>query len=94
MGTVLSEQEVLDLVRGAAKFNQFDFTGHGDGRSNQRMATVRDVARAMMTATRAVWDQKEDTWLLSGGVDRDGEGLRVAVAIDGRMPRIVTVMSL
>ncbi len=61
---------------------------------NQRGAEYADVHSALVTATTRR-DQRGDEgraadWLVSGGVDTDGEALGCAVSFDGRVV-VVTI---
>jgi hypothetical protein len=47
-----------------------------------RGATRADVRRAIATATSATWQADHQSWIVAGGVDLDGDSLRVAVPIE------------
>ena len=40
-----------------------------------------DFQSALLTAVKAMWQEEHGTWKLTGGVDRDGEPLNVAVIV-------------
>ncbi|AUX28083.1 uncharacterized protein SOCE836_001510 [Sorangium cellulosum] len=60
-------------------------------RMDERNATVRDVKRAIRTATTAI-RQPNGTWRLAGGTDSEGEPLVPVVDIRQQTMIIVNVL--
>jgi hypothetical protein len=88
----LDAKRALEIAQGAAYVGQCRLTRrHARERSVERMATASDIRSAILTAKYAEWRADASTWKLCGGVDIDGDGLDVAVAIEGHEVRIVTL---
>jgi hypothetical protein len=49
---------------------------------DERGASTDDVCHALLTAKEAVHDPERDRWKVSGGMDLDGDALKVVVAIE------------
>ena len=86
----MTAREVLERVQQAARTRQYDVSNHAWDRMNERGVTIQDVKSAMESATRATWDDAEETWKVSGGTDLDGDPLILCVVVNWNV-LIVTV---
>jgi hypothetical protein len=88
-----SRQEALNEAKRAAIQRDVRFSRHARERMQERAAGVVDVYEAMWTATSAIQQPPRDKWKLTGGRDRDGDGLDVVVDWTHGEARVVTVMA-
>jgi hypothetical protein len=84
--------ELLKQVKHAARFGRVVPAKHARERMAERGVFPADVEKAIATATRAIEQPEDGTIRLEGGVDVDGQVVKVVVALDQRGLRLVTVM--
>lgn len=89
---VVTPAEVLASAKLAAKLRQILLSVHARKRFQERGVQPADLASAIETATHADWSEEHGSWTLSGGVDLDGDPLRVAIFIDGAKVTVGTVI--
>lgn len=78
-----------------AKAGALRFSKHSLERGDERSASIEDVYCAVLSADVAVLSKDApNRWILAGGCDTTGCGLRVVVAIDEYEIVTVTVVSL
>ena len=70
-------KEIHRLVQG----NRYEISAHAAKRAIERGAGERDIVSALITATRATWQEQHQTWNVEGE-DTDGDPLTVAVVIE------------
>ncbi len=78
----MTEAEALQHIKGYASAGRIRYSPHALERMAERGAREDDVRRAIATATRAV-GQANGRWLVTGGVDRDGDELTPVVVLEG-----------
>ncbi|HMA93050.1 MAG TPA: DUF4258 domain-containing protein [Polyangiaceae bacterium] len=89
---VVTPAEVLATAKQAAELRRICLSAHAFKRIQERGVHLADLDSAIKTATHAEWSEEHSSWTLSGGVDFDGDPLRVAVSIEGAKVTIVTVI--
>jgi len=78
----MNAKQALTEAATAAKLGMFRISGHLGRDRAYRNIRRGDLVKAMVSATLAT-AESESRWVLTGGVDLDGEGLTVVVAFDG-----------
>lgn len=76
---------VLDEIKRLAARNSIVFPTHALKCMRERGADRHDVKNALLTATSATWQDDHQSWKDSGGVDLDGDDLRVAVDVEANV---------
>lgn len=86
----MNDAKALAEIKRLAAGGQVRFTMHAHQRMRQRRVFMADVFSAIDTATTAE-PEEADKYLVAGGVDVDGDDLRVIVAIEADLV-IITVI--
>jgi hypothetical protein len=73
----VDDAEVLAEIRRLARRDRIVMTAHASQRMFERGATPRDIRKALLTATAAIYQDDRNNWRLDGGVDTDGDDLMV-----------------
>jgi hypothetical protein len=71
------DAEALAEIRRLARRDRIVMTAHARQRMFERGATPRDIRKALLTATTAIYQDDRNNWRLDGGVDTDGDDLMV-----------------
>jgi hypothetical protein len=87
----MDPREALQRVHAAASVGRIHTTKHADRRMFERGVHFNDLLQALRTSSQAVWQTDNETWLLCGGQDFDGEGLSIVVKIEHQVV-VVTVI--
>jgi hypothetical protein len=74
--------EALKLIIGYAAANRIILTPHARDRMKRRGATLQDIRHGLVNATVCHWQSEHGTWRVPS-VDRDGDELTMAVALEG-----------
>jgi hypothetical protein len=77
----LNETATLVEIQRLARRDRIVFTRHARERMVERGAERRDVRKALITASAAVWQDRR-TWCVTGGRDHDGDGMTVICDIE------------
>jgi len=85
----VTNDEALRAAKELGKFRAFSIRGHAFDRMEERNADQKDIANALLTATKASHEER-NKWKFSGGVDREGVALGVVVAFDWRT-EVITI---
>jgi len=84
--------EALAFAKKATEAGLLFFTVHALERMQERLATHKDVHAAIASSDVAVPSEDgPNRWVLCGGYDIDGCGLRVVVAIDDGVVTVAIV---
>ena len=78
----MTDAEALTTIRRMVRRGDVVFTRHAYVRMDERGASTDDVCHALLTAKGAAHDPERDRWIVSGGMDLDGDALKVVVAIE------------
>lgn len=70
-----NDAETLAEIQRLARRDRVVMTAHASQRMRERGATPRDIRRALLTATSAIYQDDRDNWRLDGGMDMDGDDL-------------------
>jgi hypothetical protein len=73
--------EALRRARLAGRLGQFEVSPHARKRMKERRVTRSDLMAALGTTTHAA-HEGQGRFLLTGGVDIEGQALAVVIAID------------
>ena len=86
----MNDAKALAEIKRLAEGGQVEFSPHAQQRMRQRRVFIDDVFNAIRTSTSA---EPEATarYVVSGGTDIDGDGLRVVVTIEADLV-IITVI--
>ncbi len=91
----MTPSQALQYIQGAARLNQFrvEQNIHAIVRMGERRVHMRDIAKAILTATLAVeqFENGRTRWRLKNGTDLDGVPLDVVAEINNGV-LIVTVI--
>ena len=80
----MTDDEVLaEIKRIARVIRRIQPNLHALQRMQERGAVLADVQNALLTASRASWQQEHSSWRVAGGVDLDGDDLTVAIELTG-----------
>lgn len=91
----MTADEALYIAQAAAEADELFISDHAQARGAQRQATAADIREAILTAdVAAPSEDGPNRWLLVGGCDLDGCGLRIVVAIDKDECVTVTVVTV
>jgi hypothetical protein len=71
----VDDARVLAEIKRLARLDRVVLPSHARQRTLERGADPRDVRRALLTATAAVYQADRNNWRLDGGVDTDGDDL-------------------
>jgi hypothetical protein len=78
----INDAKALAKIQRLARFDRIVITAHAGRRMDERGATERDIRKALLTATAAVYQDDRENWRLDGGVDIDGDDLMLICDID------------
>lgn len=87
----MTPEEVLALAKQAVSDGRCYPTGHCMDRMQDRNASVRDIKRAIRTASSAE-ETDNGTWRISGGKDSDDEALVPVIKIEGTTIHLITIL--
>ena len=73
----VDDARVLAEIKRLARLDRVVMTAHANQRMLERGAHPRDVRRALLTATAAIYQDERNSWRLDGGMDTDGDDLMV-----------------
>ena len=85
-----AETNALAAIKLAASHGRIRESGHARKRMRERRVTFAGLRRALVTSTGCL-SEEVDKWLLSGGVDQDGDSLTVVCTLDGDGTIVVTL---
>lgn len=83
-------QFILAECHLAGEMGRFIFGNHALDRMKQRNATRGDVRSALTTATLATFQADNGRWKITGGTDRSGDALEMAVVFENGLV-VITV---
>ncbi|MEY2934661.1 MAG: hypothetical protein RL033_5410 [Pseudomonadota bacterium] len=83
-------QFILAQCHLAGELGRFIFGNHALDRMKQRNATRGDVRCALTTATLATFQADNGRWKITGGTDRSGDALEMAVVFENGLV-VITV---
>ncbi len=72
-----NDAKALAEIKRLARLDRIVITSHAGRRMSERSATLRDIRRALLTATAAVLQDGRDNFRVEGGVDLHGDDLMV-----------------
>jgi hypothetical protein len=91
----VTADEALEIARAAARDDSFYVSDHAQERGAERWASDADIRNGMLTADVAAQSNDgPNRWVLAGGCDIDGCGLRLVIAIDMYEQATVTVVTV
>ncbi len=73
---------ILDEIKRLAGLGRIFFSIHALEKMDERGANHQDVQNALATATAANYQSDRDNYKVTGGVDMDGDDLRVIVDVN------------
>jgi len=82
---VTDDEALAEIKRIARVIRRIQPNLHALQRMQERGAVLADVQSALLTATRASWQQEHSSWRVTGGSDLDGDDLTVAVEFTGEL---------
>ena len=85
-----AETSALAAIKLAAAHGRIRESGHAKKRMRERRVTFAGLRRALTTSTGCLFEDT-DKWLVSGGVDQDGDSLSVVCVLDGDGTIVVTL---
>jgi len=85
----VTDAEALATVRRLALAGSYRVSRHAQERAAERGVRVGDIRHGLINATAARWQADRATWRLES-VDREGDGLTLAVVIEALVV-VVTV---
>lgn len=87
----MTPEEVLALTKQAVLDGRCYYTNHCRDRMQDRNASVRDIKRAIRTATSAE-ETENGTWRIYGGKDSDDVDLVPVIKIEGTTIHLITIL--
>ena len=78
----MSDATTLAKLKRLARLDRIVITSHAGKRMEERGVTERDIRKALLTATAAVYQDDRETWRVEGGVDIDGDDLMLICDIE------------
>jgi len=78
----LSDAATLAKLKRLARLDRIVITAHANQRMGERGTCLPGVRRALLTATTAFRQADRDNWRVEGGVDNDGDALKLICDIE------------